>query len=154
MYKKDRLIAYLVSLVILIVSFIFKDYIFLPYENTYNPSNLLTFFSIILGFQTSSFALLFSSSVVHNLYQIKDIENNRITQKHRLKKYYKESFLSLFLSIVFLIAFDSSNPILKINHYFYEYFICTIPFLIFLNGYILFRTNIFLYKIFIKENHL
>lgn len=148
MYKNDKLITCIVGIVILIVSVLKKD---IFSSEKYDLSNLITFLSIILGFQIGAFTLLFSSPTVRDLYQIKDKENNRITQKHRLKNYYRTSFLVSILSILFLISFDNQNKLFVETKY-SSYFICTLPAIIFLNVYVLFKTNFFLYKIFIKDS--
>lgn len=148
MYKKDNFIVCIISVLIFLISIRFRFYFFTT--KNYDPANVITFLSIILGFQSGAFALLFSSTTVRDLYKKKDSENNKITLKHRLKNYYKSSFVVSILSIVFLILFDTSNALIARN-IFSNYFACTIPCIIFTNTFILFKTNSLLYKIFIKD---
>lgn len=81
---------------------------FTPTTNLY--SNLITFISILTGFQITSFAMLFSSSIVKGLYKIKDNENSYITLKHRLKNYYKFAFNLALLSIVIIFILEIFKP--------------------------------------------
>lgn len=81
---------------------------FTPTTNLY--SNLITFISILTGFQITSFAMLFSSSMVKGLYKIKDNENPYITLKHRLKNYYKFAFNLALLSIVIIFILEIFKP--------------------------------------------
>lgn len=148
MYKKDNFIICITSILMVIISVRFRFYFFTT--KNYDPANVITFLSIILGFQTGAFALLFSSTTVRDLYKIKDLENNKITLKHRLKNYYKASFIVSILSILFLILFDTSNALI-VKNIFSNYFVCAIPCIIFMNTFILFKTNSLLYKIFIKD---
>lgn len=148
MYKKDNCIIFIVSILIFFISIKFR-FSFFTTKN-YDPANVITFLSIVLGFQTGAFALLFSSTIVRDLYKIKDSEDNKITLKHRLKNYYKSSFVASILSILFLILFDTNNELI-IKNIFSDYFVCMIPCIIFINTFILFKTNSLLYKIFIKD---
>ena len=89
---------------------------FTPTTNLY--SNLITFISILTGFQITSFAMLFSSSIVKGLYKIKDNENSYITLKHRLKNYYKFAFNLALLSIV-IIGWQKKFCVLQVQYHYY-----------------------------------
>lgn len=106
-------------------------------------SDIVTFLSIIMGFQITAFSLLFTSDTVKELYKHKSSYNPTITQKHELKNYYKLSFNTSIVSIFILLFVPKNLP--SIGHLLY------LP-IVTLNCYTLYKTNQFLYKIFIKEN--
>lgn len=108
-----------------------------------NNSDIVTFLSIIMGFQIASFSLLFTSDTVKELYNHKSSLNPRITQKHELKNYYKLSFNTSIISILLLLFIPTNFS--AISRFLY------LP-IILLNCYMLYVTNNFLYKIFIKES--
>lgn len=122
---------------ILILSVIYSYFIRPQFDTT----NVITFLSIIMGFQITAFALLFSSDTVHLLYKQKDKEFPQLTLKHRLKNYYKNSFNTLLISIIILLLCPSHWMLLNL---------VTLP-IILVNSYMLYTTNEYLYKIFIKE---
>lgn len=107
-----------------------------------DSSDIVTFLSIIMGFQIASFSLLFTSDTVKELYNYKSSLNPRITQKHELKNYYKLSFNTSIISILLLLFIPTNFR--TISRFLY------LP-IILLNCYMLYVTNNFLYKIFIKE---
>lgn len=122
---------------ILILSVVYSYFIRPQFDTT----NIITFLSIIMGFQITAFALLFSSDTVHLLYKQKDKEFPQLTLKHRLKNYYKNSFNTLLVSIIILLLCPSHWILLNL---------VTLP-IILVNSYMLYTTNEYLYKIFIKE---
>ena len=122
---------------ILILSVVYSYFIRPQFDTT----NVITFLSIIMGFQITAFALLFSSDTVHLLYKQKDKEFPQLTLKHRLKNYYKNSFNTLLISIIILLLCPSHWMLLNL---------VTLP-IILVNSYMLYTTNEYLYKIFIKE---
>lgn len=129
-------------------------YNFTPTTNIY--SNLITFISILTGFQITSFATLFSSSMVKGLYKIKDDENPYITLKHRLKNYYKFAFNLALLSIVIIFILEIFKP----NHITTPLMIINLSWISRSAVFAIIASNIFanyktmnmLYKIFIQNN--
>jgi hypothetical protein len=108
-------------------------------------SDLITFLSILVGFQVAAFAMLFSSPTVKALYEIKDAENKYITLKHRLKNYYEFAFSLSLISILLIFMLEIFNlNILWINR-------AVILSIITSNIFIHYRTMRFLYKVFIKD---
>lgn len=78
------------------------DY-FLPYSIDYF-SELITFLSIMFGFQMSAFSLLFNSRSLASLYNLKDdVYRNRLMQ---LSMYFKFTFTIEFFIIVCLFVFE------------------------------------------------
>lgn len=123
---------------ILILSIVYSYFI----RPQFNTTNIITFLSIIMGFQITAFALLFSSETVQLLYKQKDEKFPKLTLKHRLKNYYKDSFNTLLVSIILLLLCPSHWRLLDV---------ITLP-IILVNSYMLYDTNKYLYKIFMKEN--
>lgn len=127
---------------------------FTPTTNLY--SNLITFISILTGFQITSFAMLFSSSMVKGLYKIKDNENSYITLKHRLKNYYKFAFNLALLSIVIIFILEIFKP----NHITTPLTVIDLSWIGRSSVFSIIASNIFanyktmnmLYKIFIQNN--
>ena len=71
------------------------------FEININTSAVITFLSIVIGFQMTAFALLFSSDTVKRLYNTKDENNPRLTLCHTLKNNY--NYIFSILSIIILI---------------------------------------------------
>lgn len=151
LYKKDKWYFYSLFVgAVLLGSFCeFK-----PKPELY--SDLITFISILIGFQITSFSMIFTSNVVKNFYTIKDIENKYITLKHRLKNYYKFTFNLALISIVFIFAlsmFNFNQISTRWGNISMYWLNRTIIFsIIALNIFANFKTMNFLYKIFIKDN--
>ena len=133
MNKKEKNIY----LFIFIISCILSGF----YNWELNVSDIITFISLIMGFQIAAFSLLFYSRVVQDLYHTKSISNPNITLKHELKNYYKVSFNTSLITIVLILVIPDS--ILKQKISFMS---------IFINSYMFYVTNNFLYRIFLKEN--
>ncbi|MBQ7949881.1 MAG: hypothetical protein IJ276_02750 [Alphaproteobacteria bacterium] len=119
-------------------------------------SNLITFISILMGFQITSFSMVFVSPVVKKLYNVKDNENGYITLKHRLKNYYKFAFNVALVSIITIFVLDIFNP----HQIATRWFIINLSWvkrgavfsIIASNIFANYKTMNFLYKIFIKDN--
>lgn len=145
MYKKDNILLCLVLFISIYLSTTVK------FDKNFDYSSLITFISIITGFQSTSFALIFTSSTVSKLYKEKDHENKQITQKHRLKNYYNYSFLWSIISVTILLLYPEY---IKVFYEKYSFKIgkdaLIIP-IIATNIFIYLKLNSFLYKIFIKE---
>lgn len=147
MYKLDKFIF----TILIAIGCFFSFFLGLKFPCDF-VSNLITFVSIIMGFQMSAFTMLFSSKLVKDLYNIKDIENSTITLKHRLKNYFKTSFNCSLISVLVLLLCNI-NINMKILGYNFilnsSYFFCSI---IFANIFCFCRLNYFLYKIFIQDH--
>lgn len=141
MSKIDRIKFWILLLLSLIGSlYIHKQYPLIEY----NFSDLVTFLSILTGFQITAFSLLFYSKIVSNLYKINDIDNPSKTLKHSLKNYYSFSLNLSILSIIFLLLIPDILFTVCIKKLF------VIP-IVLANTFMFYKTNNFLYKIFIKE---
>lgn len=122
---------------ILVISLVYS----ICFEININTSEVITFLSIVIGFQMTAFALLFSSDTVKRLYNTKDENNPRLTLCHTLKNNYKLAFNTLLISIVFLLITSDEYRLVHI---------AVLP-IIFVNAYLLYNNANILYKIFIKD---
>jgi hypothetical protein len=111
-------------------------------DTTASTSDIITFVSIIMGFQVAAFSLLFSSNTVQQMYNKKSQTNPKITVKHELKNYYQCSFNTSLFSILVLLLIPNT----------YTWQTRTLIPIILINSYTFYSTNQFLYNIFIKEN--
>lgn len=119
-------------------------------------SDLITFISILMGFQITSFSMVFVSPVVKKLYNVKDNENGYITLKHRLKNYYKFAFNVALVSVIAIFVLNIFNPhqiatrlfVINLSWVKRAIVFSIIASNIFAN----YKTMNFLYKIFIKDN--
>ncbi len=105
--------------------------------------NIITFLSIIIGFQTSSFAILFNSKIISDLYNEFDEVDKTMTKKHIVKNTFQMSFFYLLSSVIYLVVFSKHffifvNNIIIIN-------------ILIVNCFLLYKCNDYLYKIFMKE---
>jgi hypothetical protein len=141
-----KVISYLVLLIF--IYFYKQTFSFFLIEK----NNLFEFYITFLAFQSTSFAILFNSNVVHNLYKIIDKKTN-LTLKHILKNYYKNSFNCLIISIIYIIISNFINNFLKnLNLEFIDESNIFLMIYFFINNiYLICLCNNFLYKIFIKE---
>ena len=140
LYKKDRIILGVVLFCSILAGIFIKAKM-----SSGLYSDLITFLSILIGFQIAAFAILFTSPTVKALYETKDTENPYITLKHRLKNYYKFAFnLSLGSILLIFILQMFSFEIIWLK----RIIILTI---ITSNIFVHYRTVNFLYKIFIKD---
>lgn len=151
MYKKDRWQIRLLGIALIILG-VFLD-VKIP-EKLF--SDLITFISILVGFQIAAFSILFTSSSVKRLYQFKDKENQYITTKHRLKNYYKFGFNLALLSIVIIFILQIVEPS-KIHTKWFEFDLSWISrssvfCIIGLNILAVYKTVNFLYMAFMKDN--
>lgn len=128
-----------IFILLLIISLFFSSLVDIQAD----VSDIVTFVSIVMGFQIAAFSLLFTSDTVKELYKHKSSSNPKITQKHELKNYYKLSFDISIISIFILLFVPKNIP--SIVHLLY------LP-IVLLNCCGLWVTNNFLYKIFIKES--
>ena len=117
---------------ILVISLVYS----ICFEININTSEV-----IVIGFQMTAFALLFSSDTVKRLYNTKDENNPRLTLCHTLKNNYKLAFNTLLISIVFLLITSDEYRLVHI---------AVLP-IIFVNAYLLYNNANILYKIFIKD---
>lgn len=100
MKSKDRNI-----LILLLLLSIPIGYFILP--KSYNQfSELITFLSILIGFQITALSILFNSRILKILYDNK----NKVyrTELHRLKSYFSYSIYFEVTSIVVLLIFQDS----------------------------------------------
>ncbi|GEM_PF-919779 len=147
LYKKDKWYFYVLCFCTILLGVFYN---FNVTQVLY--SDLITFISILMGFQITSFSMVFISPVVKKLYNIKDNENGYITLKHRLKNYYKFAFNVALLSIITIFVLNIFNPtqIGTINLSWIKR--AAIFSIIASNIFANYRTMNFLYKIFIKDN--
>ncbi len=118
---------------------------FIPEIDDNIVNNLINFFSIIMGFQSASFAILFNSRIISNLYQEIDENYKPLTKKHVVKNSFRNLFLGLLISIIILtfinmFKYDFLKKLLIINS-------------IGINLYLMYFCNDYLYKVFMKENN-
>lgn len=66
-------------------------------------SDLITFLSILIGFQITAISILFNSRIVNVLYDNKN--KSYKTELHRLKSYFKYAINYELISVVLLLTF-------------------------------------------------
>lgn len=151
LYKKDKRYFYALCFCTVLLG------IFYNFDITQGLySDLITFISILMGFQITSFSMVFVSPVVKKLYNVKDNENGYITLKHRLKNYYKFAFNVALVSVIAIFVLNIFNTHLIAT----RFFVINVSWIkraavfsiIASNIFANYKTMNFLYKIFIKDN--
>lgn len=90
-------------------------------------SDLITFLSILIGFQITAISILFNSRIVNVLYDNKN--KSYITELHRLKAYFKYAINYELISVVLLLTFPKEFPLSIFNHqimFYKSYFVLPI----------------------------
>ena len=90
--------------IILLVAFVAG--IFLIDKTCINYSDIITFLSIIIGFEITSLSILFNSPLKKKLFDNKLPRYK--TELHRLAYYYKQSFVFGIISIMFIFLFPEN----------------------------------------------
>ena len=155
MFRKDTIVLLIIFFGFLLFSYFFRSFLEgiaklnIKVVYNYNYDSIITFLSVVYGFFSMSFPLIFSSKLISKLYNKKDNEDNSITQKHRIKNYFIFSFYFSSVSIIFFLLFPNK---ITIETFIIKktYFIMPI---IFSNFFIYYRIIYYLSKIFIKEKN-
>lgn len=98
MYKEDKIIVILLMVIFFAISIIFKIEI-----TKENINGFLTFFTVYLGFMSTTFAILADNKEIKKLYHKYDSDDGRIRLLHRLGNYFKISFNLIIFSIILLL---------------------------------------------------
>lgn len=84
------------------VSFLFQEYFCFLIEKEF-ISTLLTIFSIIFGFYTTSFAVFATSKYLSKLYQLENPKDNRKTLLDDLLEEFTFATYILLISIIYMV---------------------------------------------------
>lgn len=104
----DNIIFYL----IIIASLILGYFVIPSCYNYY--SELITFLSILIGFQITALSILFNSRILKVLYDKKD--KTYKTELHRLKVYFAYSIYFEITSIILLLVLQNEYEFTIINY--------------------------------------
>jgi amino acid permease len=116
----DSLLFWIIIAISCIVGIVVVD------ENFNNYSDIITFLSIMIGFQITSLSILFNSPLKKHLYDIKSSRYK--TELHRLKDYYRHALYFEVIAIVIIFVMPLCIPVdLPFAQFFIKKYITVLP---------------------------